>query len=196
MGYSLDSIKDDCYENTMVLINKVNIRDEAKLADVEETFVLANSAEIELQNDFTDVDFEYYKNLHKKLFEDLYEWAGRIRTIDISKKATKFCEFSKIEEFGNNCFSRLKKYNYLTDLPFAQFIDELTELYCELNILHPFREGNGRCQRIFLTLFIKNAGYEINFADIEADLLMLATIKSVAGDIFLLKDIFRDNISG
>ena len=194
MEYSLDTIQDDCYENSSVLINKFDIMDEDTLNAVEETYVLANSAKIELKNDFNDVDFKYYINLHYQLFNDLYEWAGKIRIVNMSKKGTNFCEYSKIAELGEMYFDRLKKQQYLIGLPFPEFIDELTELYCDLNMLHPFREGNGRCQRLFLSLLIKNAGYEINFSEIDGDLLMIATIKAVTGDIFLLKDIFRDNI--
>jgi len=194
MEYSLDSIQDNCYENTTVLINKLDIRDEATLNAVEETLTAANAASIELENDFNNVDFEYYKSLHKRLFEDLYEWSGQVRAINISKKGTNFCEHSEIEEYGRKCFDRLKQEKYLANLPFSQFIDELTDLYCSLNALHPFREGNGRCQRLFLTLLIKNVGYDINFASLDTDLLMIATIKAVTGDIFLLKDILRDNI--
>ena len=195
MEYSLDSITEDCYEGTTVLINKFDIRDEKKLDELEQNITAVNAALIESESDFRDVDFKYYTNLHYRLFSDLYEWAGKIRTVNMSKKGTKFCDCTKIIELGEGYFKRLKEQRYLTKMPFEKFIDELTELYCALNMLHPFREGNGRSQRLFLTLLIKNSGYEIDFSKVDTDLLMIATIKAVSGDIFLLKDILRDNIS-
>lgn len=95
---------------------------------------------------------------------------------------------------GERIFSSLKKQNYLKNISNEKFIDLFTDLYCELNMLHPFREGNGRIQRLFLTMLAKNAEKELDFSLIDPDLLMIATIKSVSGDIFMLKDIFKYNI--
>ena len=72
-----------------------------------------------------------------------------------------------------------------------EFIVEFTDLYCDLNYLHPFREGNGRIQRLFLSMLVNSLGKSLNFSQIDADYLMIATIKSVSGDIFMLRDIFR-----
>ena len=190
----MDSTNLDCYDGTFVLINKLDIRSQEELDNVEQTITAINAAEIEELQEFVNVDFNYYKNLHYRIFGDLYEWAGKVREINISKKTTYFCRYDDIEPLAEKCFARLKKMNFFADLPFDKFIEELTELYCTLNFYHPFREGNGRVQRLFLTLLIRNAGYDINFADIDADELMVATIKSVTGDIFALKDILYNNI--
>ncbi len=74
------------------------------------------------------------------------------------------------------------------------FLDEFVNLYCELNYLHPFREGNGRVQRLFLLKLLRNAGRKIDFSIIDRDLFMIATIKAVSGDVFLLRDIFKECI--
>ena len=71
------------------------------------------------------------------------------------------------------------------------FFNELTELYNELNMLHPFREGNGRTLRLFITLLVRNTGRDISFADCDSDLLMIATIKAAQGDLSLLKSILE-----
>ena len=76
-----------------------------------------------------------------------------------------------------------------------EFIVEFTDLYCDLNYLHPFREGNGRIQRLFLLMLVNSLGKSLNFSQIDADYLMIATIKSVSGDIFMLRDIFREYIA-
>jgi cell filamentation protein len=194
-SYSLDGMQDGCYENSTVLINKFDIRDQKALDEMEQIITAINYAEIELDLKFENVDFGYYKNIHKLMFDEIYDWVGKIRRVNMSKNGINFCEASSIEENGILCFEHLKAKNYLKDMEFEKFIEYLTELYCDLNILHPFREGNGRVQRLFLTLLIKNTGYEIDFSKIDADLLMISTIKSVSGDIFLLKDILKENIT-
>lgn len=76
----------------------------------------------------------------------------------------------------------------------STFLDELTELYHDLNMLHPFREGNGRTLRLFITLLVRNAGYNLNFSECDSDLLMIATIKAAQGDISTLREVFAELI--
>ena len=73
-------------------------------------------------------------------------------------------------------------------------MEELVDFYCVTNDLHPFREGNGRTQRAFLIQLIRNAGYEWQFADVDTDLLMVATIQASQGVTDLLRKIFKDSI--
>lgn len=194
MPYSLDSVSDGCYENTTVLINKLDIRDENQLNALEQSITSVLIAKASMEISFENVDFEFYKSLHKYVFSDIYEWAGEIRKVNISKKATNFCPVERIEENGLRIFNNLNKTNYLRDLNDNEFIDKFVELYCELNYLHPFREGNGRIQRLFLSMLLEHNGKKIDFTDIDEDLFMIATIKSVSGDIFILKDIFKEHI--
>ena len=88
MAYSIDPVSADCYPGTSVLVNKFDIRDEEKLAEVESVLVSARYAEWLNAPQATSFDFEHYKAVHRFLFSDLYEWAGSVRTIDISKKRT------------------------------------------------------------------------------------------------------------
>lgn len=88
----------------------------------------------------------------------------------------------------------MKNNAFLSEYSDDEFILEFTDLYCDLNHLHPFREGNGRIQRLLLSMLIKPIGKSLNFAEIDKDILMIATIKSVSGDVFLLRDIFREHI--
>ncbi len=195
MSYSLDALQDDCYENSTVLKNKFNIRDGAKLDLIERTTTTLRIAQAMKDISFTDVDFTFYKNLHKYVFGDIYEWAGNIRKVEMSKKGTSFCSVNEIEKRGNNLFKRLQNNNYLKVFTGDEFINEFTELYCDLNYLHPFREGNGRIQRLFLNMLLLSIGKSIDFSKVDKDLLMIATIKSVSGDVFMLRDIFRESIT-
>ncbi len=192
--YSLDPLQDGCYENSSVLINKFGIRDAQQLDIMEQSITSMLIAKAAIEIPFENVDFEFYKKLHEYVFVDIYDWAGTIRTVDMSKKATNFCAAEKINERGQRLFQRLSDLNFLKDIKGDDFIIEFTELYCDLNYLHPFREGNGRIQRLFLSMLVSQLGKSLNFAQIDKDSLMIATIKSVSGDVFMLRDIFREYI--
>ena len=190
--YSLEGTQKDCYPDTTVLINKLDIRNQKMLNVAELRIVISMTMKIEREIKFNNVDFNFYKNLHKQLFDDLYEWAGTVRNINISKKGTVFCNSDDIERIGKLKFDRLKSLNFLKNTPKDQFLDELTELYHDLNMLHPFREGNGRTLRLFITLLVRNAGYNLNFSECDSDMLMIATIKAAQGDLGMLREVFSD----
>ena len=194
MGYSIDPISANCYPGTTVLINKYNIRDEEKLNEIESVIASARYAEWLNKPQSTTFDFEHYRAIHRFVFSDLYEWAGEVRAVNISKKGTQFTPAEYIENQAKLSFERLRSYNYFKGLPRDAFVEEIVDFYCVTNTLHPFREGNGRTQRVFLTQLIRNAGYEINFADMDTDLLMIATIQSAQGVTDLLKQIFAESI--
>ena len=190
----MDPLRTDCYENSTVLINKFDIRDEAQLDAVERSITSGLIAKAMIEMPFENVDFKFYKNLHNYVFSDIYEWAGSVRSIDMSKKGTNFCPATKINERAERIFLNLQTTDYLKMVPTDEFVNEFTDLYCDLNYLHPFREGNGRIQRLFLNMLLRYNNKTINFANIDKDLLMIATIKSVSGDVFMLRDIFKENI--
>lgn len=191
MGYSIDPISANCYEGTICLINKLDIRDEELLANAEAKITVAKMALLEETPISDKFDFDHYKAIHKFMFEDLYDWAGQIRIVDISKKGTVFCKAEKIEELANNCFDRLILNKCYVGLPFDEFVDEIVDFYCVTNMLHPFREGNGRTQRAFISQLVKLNGYIIDFSTIDTDELMIATIHSANGITDYLKDIFK-----
>lgn len=194
MSYSIDPLTADCYPGTSVLINKLDIRDEAALASAEVEIVTVRTAQWLLEPLAGTFDFSHYKAIHGHLFGDLYDWAGQIRTVNLSQKGTRFCPAGQIEERAAAIFSRLKTLHYLSGMEAEPLVEEFTDLYCSTNELHPFREGNGRTQRVFLAQLIQAAGYELNFSDVDGDLLMLATIQAAQGVTDLLKQIFSDTI--
>lgn len=193
--YSIDSTQENCYPNTTVLINKFNIQNQKELDAVERQIVLLKSVQIEKETIWGNIDFDFYRSLHGQLFNVLYDWAGTIRNINISKKGTVFCDYQDIERIGLLKFKRLSEMNFLKNMDRNRFLDELTELYHELNMLHPFREGNGRTLRLFIVLLVRNAGYSISFSDCDNDILMIATIRATQGDISLLREVFDKLVS-
>lgn len=195
MGYSLDPISEGCYPGTTVLINKLDIRDEATLDEAETLATYINASWLEEQPLEGTFDFAHYCAIHRFLFSDLYDWAGQIRMVNISKKGTAFCAAEKLETQAALVFKRLADCNFFRGLPHDDFVEEVVDFYCVTNMLHPFREGNGRTQRAFLTQLIRAADYDINWSEIDTDLLMFATIQSANGVTDLLKNILNEAIN-
>lgn len=191
MSYSIDTLQSDCYEGTSCLINKFGIKDEVILKELETTITLNKITEYSLNPLFYSFDVQHYKSIHRYLFGDIYDWAGEYRTVDMSKKGTNFAEAESVEKLMLNCFKRLNDKNLFQGLKFDDFVDEFVDFYCVTNMIHPFREGNGRTQRLFLTQLINKNGYDIDFSEIDTDELMIATIQSANGIIDYLKDIFK-----
>lgn len=195
MGYSsLEPLEAACYPGTSVLINRLNIQENSRLEDAERVITLRKAAMWELHPLMDTFNFEHYKAIHRYLFGDLYDWAGQIRMVNLAKKGTLFCPAEKIEERGKLIFDRLQKLNYLRGMEYSIFVEELTDFYCSTNELHPFREGNGRTQRLFLSQLARNAGYSLNFSEVDGDLLMIATIQSAQGVRDLLKQVLGDMV--
>ena len=195
MGYSIDAITADCYEGTTCLVNKFNIKDQALLSFLEGQITFAKGSQLEQNPIQGNFDFEHYKAIHKYLFDEIYEWAGTVRTVDISKKTTNFVKAHEIDSIATACFERLKANHYFLNQPFEEYVDQIVDFYCVTNLLHPFREGNGRTQRIFLSQLIRYAGYEIDFSSINPDDLMSATIQGANGVEDYLKEIFSKAIT-
>jgi len=192
--YSLDPIAANCYPGTTVLINKFGIRDEETLLQAETEVTHEAAARWESMPEKSTFDFEHYKAIHKHLFHDLYDWAGQTRSVDISKKGTHFCPHGEIEDLARRIFAGLQKSSYLKGQSKRKFVTSFIRLYISTNYLHPFREGNGRTQRLFLAQLARNAGFNLDFADIDVDDLMIATIQSAHGVEDGLKRIFNKAI--
>lgn len=166
-----------CYPDSDVLINKMDIRDQAKLEEAERRltmFRMSDLLDVPVKGDF---DLDHLKSIHRYLFQDLYSWAGEIRTVDISKSAV-FCKARFIEGQADELFGKLKEEHYLAGLPKERLVRRLAYYFSEINALHPFREGNGRTQREFIRELALKRGYVIRFARISRDEMMEASKES------------------
>ncbi len=165
MAYSIDAATDGCYPGTTCLVNKLDIRDETVLAETEAAVVLGKASLLDQRPIPGSFDFEHYKRIHQFLFCDLYDWAGQIRTINISKKGTVFVPAAEIERCADACFSRLASFSG-EGLSRHELAEEAADFYHTINMLHPFREGNGRVQRVFFTQWIRSLGYDLDLSSV------------------------------
>ncbi|KAF5043066.1 putative adenosine monophosphate-protein transferase fic [anaerobic digester metagenome] len=145
-SYSFDNDLKYCYPNSSVLKNKLNITNEHDLGIAEREISSLRIMEIENEPLKGKLDFKHLKDIHYNIFKDIYEWAGQIRNVNISKGSV-FCYYENIESYADYVFNKLKEENYLINAGNDAIYDGLSFYMSEINALHPFREGNGRSQQ-------------------------------------------------
>lgn len=151
---------------TGILKNFVGAKTEKELKTIEADMVVANELEIGEQPNVRKHDVVGLVAIHKFLFGNIYPFAGEFRTVDIRKNvegSEYFLICGKIPMALQYVFSELAKEKYLKGLSRDSFVERLTYFYDQLNFVHPFREGNGRAQRIFWNFVADEAGYFIDW---------------------------------
>ncbi|EPM50663.1 putative adenosine monophosphate-protein transferase Fic [Pseudomonas syringae] len=178
-----------CYPASSVLRNRLNIQDMDDLEAAEREITASTVTRVHYTA--PPYSLENMKQLHRQLFSDLYEWAGEIRTVDISKGGTRFCTCARIEAEALKIFTKLQEVDWLRKQDKDSFCGLLAEYYCELNMIHPFREGNGRVQRIFFEHLALSAGYELDWENISQEEWIQANIDGVDVNYGPMKKIFN-----
>lgn len=152
-----------CYPNSDVLINKLRIRDRRSLFEAEKKITFARLeklAETPISGNF---DFKHLKAIHKYIFQDIYEWAGEERTVEIGK-GNLFCTVACIQDYARAVFNKYYPQCYSAKDDVSNFLRVFADNYGDLNALHPFREGNGRTQREFARLVCLKCGYDFDLS--------------------------------
>ena len=175
----------------MALENKLGITDSAELAREEEKISKRKAIWL-FESGTLDTlpvgTFAALKAIHKCLFEDIYDFAGKMRTANLAKGNFRFAPLMYLEAALNN----------IDKMPQSTF-DEIIEKYVEINIAHPFREGNGRSTRIWLDLMLKNGiGQVADWSHVDKEDYLLAMERSPIKDIeikFLLKNALTDHVN-
>lgn len=155
------------WTDSPVLRNKLNIKTEQELVEAEHQFAWLAAQEITFQT--PPYDLNYWQAIHRRLFADVYDWAGELRTVIISKGGTNFGLPQGIERYCSMVFKQLAKDSFLEGLTGTSFVEKLAEYYCELNACHPFRDGNGRAQRIMFEHIAWNCNHQLNFTGISVE---------------------------
>lgn len=131
-----------------MLKNKLGITNQVELAKVEEKISKTKAKKLYTSGDIEEIEVGTYRGLsdiHRYLFDDIYDFAGQLRTVNIAKSNFRFAPVMYLEV----------SLNHIDNMP-QTTIEEIVEKYVEMNIAHPFREGNGRATRIWLDLILKN----------------------------------------
>ena len=175
----------------MILENKLGLTSSADLARAEERVSKKRASELfdcKLLDSFPAGKFETFQIIHKYLLEDIYDFAGEIRTVNIAKGNFRFASVMYLQEALGN-IDKMPQSN----------IDEIVEKYVEMNTAHPFREGNGRSTRIWLDHILKNEiGKVVDWSKVDKEDYLFAMQRSPIKDVeikVLLKDALSDKIN-
>jgi cell filamentation protein len=175
----------------MILENKLNITNQIELAKIEEKLSKQQAKKLFNSSDILTTEIGTFAGLcfiHNYLFKDIYPFAGNIRTVNISKGDFRFASVIYLQTSLQN----------IDKMPQKSF-DEIIEKYVEMNIAHPFREGNGRATRIWLDLILKKELKQvIDWNKVDKDDYLSAMQRSVIKDIeikFLLKNALTHKIN-
>lgn len=167
-----------CYPDTDTLINRLNIHDAGRLLEAETGLVSIRLYQLQKHPVKGSFDFAHLCNIHHHIFQDVYDWAGELRTVNIAKKSL-FCLVQHMTGYAQTIFPAY--YNdcmRAKDNP-EEFIHVLAEHYADLNALHPFREGNGRSQREFCRELCLKCGYLFDLTNTCRDEMLQASIDSL-----------------
>ena len=174
-----------------MLENKLGITDSAELARIEEKISKQKAVEMFENGYLESLEAGTYESLamiHKYLFDEIYDVAGEIRKVNISKVNFRFAPLMYLDAALQS----------IDKMPQSTF-DEIVEKYVEMNVAHPFREGNGRSTRIWLDLMLKKEiGYVVDWSKVNKEDYLLAMERSPIKDIeikFLLKNALTDNVN-
>lgn len=171
----------------MILENKLNITDQAELARAEEKISKTRAKKM-FETGYLDTlepgTFETLKMIHKYLFEEIYEFAGQLRKVNIAKGNFRFTPLTYLEEAIKN-IEKMSQSTY----------EEIIEKYVEMNIAHPFREGNGRSTRIWLDLILKKElNVVVDWSKVDKTDYLLAMERSPIKDIEI-KEVLKQSLT-
>lgn len=188
--YDYESDENYCYPESNVLINKLNIKNADALFVAEREITALKIAKAKDEPIKGNLDLEHLQKIHKYIFEDIYTWAGKLRTVNIAK-GNQFCLSNYLETYADGIINELSKENYLINYSFGAVPQRLAYYLSEINVLHPFREGNGRTQRLFIEYLANVAGIEIDFSGVSDREMIIASANSFAKDYNEINSLFK-----
>ncbi len=186
------SVRDSyTYPNSPVLINIKDIRDGERLEQFESHAVYLRGAQLLLRPIAGRFDLAHLRAIHRHLFQDVYSWAGELRTVNISKGSSTFGLAPFVERHLTVELDRIKRENFLVGLERAQVVERLAYFLSEINAAHPFREANGRTQREFIRELARQAAHKVNWMLVSRENLYRASEESLRGDLARLTEIMN-----
>jgi len=187
-----DPEKPYVYPGTQILINHFGIRSMAVLQRVVDTVARLREDQLNGSPVAGNFDLPHLCAIHRALFQDIFAWAGQIRTVDTEKRGQDFVPAADIPGGFQHLHDELKAENFLRDLDPEEFGDRLTRYWYCIYAVHVFRDGNSRAMRQLFTGLAAAAGYRLNFAAIDPTALLTACrTRYFKDDMEPLRDCFR-----
>lgn len=176
---------------TGILRNLLGIEDQATLDRAESSLSFLQAAKLLEQPIYGNFDLAHLQLIHRRLFGDVYDWAGEIRQGEIQKGDTIFARYLMIDSAARRLFAQLADEDHLRGLDQNVFSQRSAYYLGEINVLHPFREGNGRTQREFIGQLAREAGHNIEWTGIQQAEMIQASIDAYNGNSEGLARIIR-----
>lgn len=154
--------------NSSCLINLLSCTDTQDLNQAEAEISQIALADLVINPVEASFDLEHLKSIHQRIFAEIYPFAGQIRTVEISKNDQLFLPHSLIESFAASLFLELKTEQFLAGLEQNAFAERAGYYLSQINLMHAFREGNGRTQRVFIDQLVALHGWVIEWNAISA----------------------------
>jgi cell filamentation protein len=177
---------------TGVLYNTLSINNADQLQEVEYDLSLIEIADLGTNPLPGNYDLKHLQAFHRRIFGKIYPWAGEVRTVAIAK-LDMYCLPQFIEGYANDIFSKLASSdNYLRELPRDSFLDRLTYYMAEVYCVHPFREGNSRTLRTFFAQLTREAGWELDWSNLDHPRSFAALSATLRGENKLLQELLDD----
>jgi cell filamentation protein len=170
------------YPGSDCLRNRLGIRDRGELERAEAEQTTIRIAQIERTPILGRYDLVHLRAFHRRIFADIYTWAGELRSVAIAKDDSLFALPEHIEAYLRGLFEVLAAEDHLRGLARTDFLDRATHYHAELNAAHPFREGNGRAQRAFLGQLSRDAGHRLAWQRLDRERNIDAARASHRGD--------------
>lgn len=180
------------YPGTEVLRNRFDLRDGEGLARREAILTEARLAELAHRPLSGKYDLDHLRATHRHIFGDVYPWAGEIRTVQITKGGDLFAMPQHVEPYLYDVLAKLPEENYLRGTDRDEFVGRLADYYADINATHPFREGNGRTQRAFLSQLAEDADYHVAWNHLDAERNNEASRAANHGDTGPIRDLLSD----
>ena len=178
-----------------VLKNKHHIQDEKLLEQLEKTVVATRIMQLRGQPIYGQFDLAHLQKIHHHLFQDIYEWAGKIRTVDISKGNSRFCSYHLIKSYCQTIAKKLQQKQWLKNLSPEQFSQQAAYFLGEYNAVHPFREGNGRAIREIINQLAEKNDYIIHWENMtQEEMIKASEISTTLGNNQFLYQLIIKNI--
>jgi cell filamentation protein len=172
------------YPGTSVLRNLAEIHDSSALRHFESVSTFRRILELEYTALPGSLDAEHLQAIHRYIFQDVYSWAGKLRTLDIGKQGRWFCRPDYIDKSLTELLAKLGDESFLRSTSLDTFVSRAAHYLGELNAIHPFREGNGRAQREFIRELALQAGFGMDWSKVSREEMYPASeISFNTGDI-------------
>jgi len=178
-GYSADT--DPYALDNGVLKNNFGITDSASLNEAEADIAALQIQELLQQSPPVTFEPTHLCELHKQVFGEVYPWAGQLRQVDIAKGDTQFLRHQKIASELEVLFARLAQDDFLKGKSVEDFSEAMGNFLVDLNFIHPFREGNGRVQRLLVSQIARNAGLLLDWQPVGNEAMKQACIAGIQG---------------